>query len=125
MKLEALPIAEISVGMVQIQNQLANLTLQLQDIKKGKEVREEVWCTKCRIEGHSREHCPVFAEYLAIGAPNPLPQAQVLGARYVEQMVIDHKISLCYKNMFRLLKIYFAHFVSLQDMMTIIAELMN
>ena len=73
MKLEAPLIAEISARMVEIQNQLPNLTLQLQDIKNGKEVREEVWCTKCRIEGHSREHCLVFAEYLAIGEPNPLP----------------------------------------------------
>ena len=75
MKLEASPIAETSAGMVQIQNQLANLTLQLQDIKKGKQVREEVWCTKCRTEGHSKEHCPVYAEYMVSGAPNPLPQA--------------------------------------------------
>ena len=75
MKLEALPIAEINVGMVNIQNQLANLTLQLHDMKKGKEVREEVWCTRCRTEGHSKEHCLVFMEYLASGAPNPLPQA--------------------------------------------------
>ena len=76
MKLEASLIAETSAGMAQIHNQLANLTLQLQDMKKGKEVREEVWCTKGRMEGHSREHCPVFAEYLASGAPNPLPQAR-------------------------------------------------
>ena len=73
MKLEASPIAETSAGMVHIQNQLANLTLQLHEMKKGKEVREEVWCTKCRIEGHSREHYSVFVEYLASGAPNPLP----------------------------------------------------
>ena len=66
MKLEASPIAKASVGMTQIQNQLAQLTLQLQDIKKGKEVREEVWCTKCRTEGHSKEHCPVFVEYLVL-----------------------------------------------------------
>ena len=75
MKLEASPIVEISAGMQQIQSQLANLTLQLQDMRKGKEVREEVWCTRCRIEGHSREHCLIFAEYLANGVPNPLPQA--------------------------------------------------
>ena len=75
MKLEASLIAETSVGMAQIHNQPANLTLQLQDIKKGKEVREEVWCTKCRTEDHSRENCPIFAEYLASDAPNPLPQA--------------------------------------------------
>ena len=75
MKLEASLVAKISVGMVNIQNHLANLTLQLHDMKKGKEVREEVWCTKCRTEGHSKEHCLVFAEYLASGAPNPFPQA--------------------------------------------------
>lgn len=34
MKLEASPLQEASVGMAQIQSQLANLTLQLQDIKK-------------------------------------------------------------------------------------------
>ena len=75
MKLEASPIAEASAGMTQIQNQLTQLTFQLQDIKKGKEVREEVWCTKCRTEGHSKEHCPMFVEYLVSGAPNPFPQA--------------------------------------------------
>ena len=76
MKLEASLITDTSAGMEQIQNQLANLTPQLQDIKKGKEVREEVWCTKCRTEGHSREHCPIFEKYLASSAPNPLPQAR-------------------------------------------------
>ena len=73
MKLEASSIAETSVGMAQIQNQLANLTLQLQDIKKGKQVREELRCTKYRTEGHYKEHCPVYVEYMESGAPNPLP----------------------------------------------------
>lgn len=76
MKLEASLIVETSAGMVQIQNQLANLTLQLQDIKKGKQVRQEVWCTKCKTEGHSKEHCPVYVEYMVSGVPIPLPQAQ-------------------------------------------------
>lgn len=40
MKLEESPIDETSAGMVNIQNQLSNLTLQLHDMKKGKEVRE-------------------------------------------------------------------------------------
>ena len=75
MKLDTLPIAETSLGMVQIHNQLSNLTLQLQDMQKGKQVREEVRCTKCRMEGHSKEHCPVYTEYIASGEPNPLPQA--------------------------------------------------
>ena len=42
MKLEASPIAETSVGMTQIQNQLADLTLQLQDIKKGRSLVYEL-----------------------------------------------------------------------------------
>ena len=37
MKLEALPIGDGVEGMVQIQLQLANLTIQHQYIKKGKE----------------------------------------------------------------------------------------
>ena len=55
----------------------------------------------------------------------PYTRHKVLGARYAEQMAIDHKIAPCYKNMFRLLKNYFSHFVSLEDMMTITANLMN
>ena len=76
MKLEASPIAETSARMTQIQSQLANLTLQLHDMKKGKETKEEVGCTKCITEGHSKEHCLVFVEYLASRAPNPLPQVR-------------------------------------------------
>ena len=48
MKLEASPLAETSIGMTNLQNQLANLTLQLHEIKKGKEVEHEIWCTKCK-----------------------------------------------------------------------------
>jgi len=55
MKLEASPIGETGVGMAQIQNQLANLTIQLEGMKKGKEVREEVWCIKCKAEGHHKD----------------------------------------------------------------------
>ena len=37
MKLEASPIEDGVTGMVQIQSQLANVMIQLQDIKTGKE----------------------------------------------------------------------------------------
>ena len=43
MKLEASPIIDGVVGMVQIQSQLDNLMIQLQDIKKGKECHEDLW----------------------------------------------------------------------------------
>jgi len=72
MKLEASPIGETGIRMAQIQNQLTNLTIQLQDMKKGKEVREEIWCIRCKAEGHHKDQCPLFQEYLASGAPNPL-----------------------------------------------------
>ena len=50
MKLEASPIGDGAAGMVQIQSQLANLTIQLQDIKKGKESHEYLWCKKMQNE---------------------------------------------------------------------------
>ena len=42
MKLEALLVGEVGVGMMQIQSQLAKLSLQIQDIRKGKEISKEV-----------------------------------------------------------------------------------
>ena len=48
MKLQASPLAETSTGMTTLQNQLANLTLKLHELKKGKEVAQEIWCVKCK-----------------------------------------------------------------------------
>ena len=45
MKLEASLVGEPTIGMNPIQAQLANLMLQLQDIKKDKEDRGDLWCT--------------------------------------------------------------------------------
>ena len=73
MRLEASLVSDSMMGMDQLQKQVVNITLELQSLKKGKEVRKEVWCTRCITEGHSKEHCPVFAQYLASGSPNPLP----------------------------------------------------
>lgn len=51
---------------------MANLTLQLHDIKKGREVREEVWCIQCKAEGHHKDQCPLLHNCLSSGAPSPL-----------------------------------------------------
>ena len=48
MKLETSPVVQNAIGMSQIQMQLVNLTLQLQDIKMGKEQHEDIQCTRCR-----------------------------------------------------------------------------
>ena len=49
MKLETSLIGKTGVGMNQIQSQLENLTIQLQYIKKGREHREEILCTRCHV----------------------------------------------------------------------------
>ena len=85
MRLEASLMSESTLGMDQIQKQLVNITLELQSLKKGKEVREEIWYTRCRTEGHSKEQCPVFAQYLASGTPNPLPQIGGLWCKICKQ----------------------------------------
>ena len=76
MKLESTPMGESISGMSQILSQLTSLPLQVKDMKKekGKYKREGIWCVRCRSEGHDKEHCPLFNEYLAFGAPSPLKQ---------------------------------------------------
>ena len=72
MKLEASPVGESVVGMNQIQAQLENLTIQLQDIKKVKEYRDDTWCTRCHANGHTKDNYPSFQNYLVSRGPNPL-----------------------------------------------------
>jgi hypothetical protein len=50
MKLEASPVGENGTGMAQVQSQLATLTIQLQELAKGKEKHKEVWCVTCRTK---------------------------------------------------------------------------
>ena len=70
MKLEASPVGENGAVMMQIQPQLANIKLKIQNIKKGKEIPEEIWCTICIIECHHKYSCPTFLNYLASGVLN-------------------------------------------------------
>jgi hypothetical protein len=44
----------------------------LSEITKEKEKHEQVWCITCKTEGHHKDECPTFAQYMATGAPNPL-----------------------------------------------------
>jgi hypothetical protein len=75
-KLESTPMGESISFMSQILSQLTNLSLQVEDIKKdkGKDKREDIWCVRCRLEGHDKEHYLVFHEYLALGASSLLKQ---------------------------------------------------
>jgi hypothetical protein len=76
MKLESTPMEESSSGMTQILSQLTSLSLQVKDMKnnKGNDKREDIWCIRCKSEGHDKEHCPLFHEYLASRAPSPFKQ---------------------------------------------------
>ena len=76
MKLESTPMGESNSGMSQILSQLTSLSLQVEDMKKdkGKYKREDIWCIRCKSEGHDKEHCPLFHEYLTSEAPIPLKQ---------------------------------------------------
>ena len=72
MKLEASTIRETTVGMNQIQVQLANLTIQLHDIKKEKDEHDDLWCTRCHVDGYTKYTCPTLRNYLLSGVLNPL-----------------------------------------------------
>jgi hypothetical protein len=74
MKLDSAPMGESSLGMSQILSRVTKLSLQVEDMKKekGKDKREDISCIICKSEGHDKEHCPLFNEYLASRAPSPL-----------------------------------------------------
>ena len=101
MKMEASPISETRVGMNKIQLQLANSTIQLKDIKKGREHREEIWCTQCHGEGHHKDQCLDFRNYMLSGDPNPLSNGgmpwflifQVHGHQHKECVYIQKIVS--------------------------------
>jgi Tfp pilus assembly protein PilN len=56
---------EKSVGLAQVQLQLANQMIQLQDMANTKVIHEHVWCTTCRYEDHHQDECPVLPNYVA------------------------------------------------------------
>ena len=77
MDLEASPVGKTAVGMNQIQAHLANLMLQLQDIKKAKEDYDDLWCSRCHVDGHTKDTCSTFQNYLLSRASNSLSCAGI------------------------------------------------
>jgi hypothetical protein len=51
---------------------LNKLTVQLNQ-NKSREKIEVMYFTLCRSEGHHKNECPKFAQYLGVGMPNPFP----------------------------------------------------
>ena len=93
MKLETSHVEDNS-GIAQIQAQLAEMALELHDMKKGKSIREEVCCTRCRIERHDKEQCPVLRNYLNTGAPNPFNPIVLYCEIY--RTIDQHRSKYCY-----------------------------
>jgi hypothetical protein len=95
MKLESTPMGESCSGMSQILSQLTSLSLQVEDMKrdKGKYKREDIWFIRCKSEGHDKEHCPLFHEYLASGALSPLKQVTL---PWCEVCRNRHRLGECY-----------------------------
>lgn len=77
MRLHETPIRDPELGVQQIQN----LSLEMQSLKQEKvarpEVHEEVWCIKCKGQGHHNDHYLIFTNYLTPRRPILLrPKAQ-------------------------------------------------
>jgi hypothetical protein len=70
MKLESYPVRE-NGGLVQLRMQLAALTIQMEEMTKGKKKNDQVWCIKCRTKGHHKDELPSFMQYLTIGGWYP------------------------------------------------------
>lgn len=71
MRLHETPIQDPGLGVQQVHKQLQNLCLEMQglkqDMKPWSEACEEVWCIKCKGQGHDKDHYLVFMNYLAEG----------------------------------------------------------
>ena len=48
------------------------MTIQLQDMKREKEAHEDLWCTRCRINGHTKDEFPAYMNYVSSGGPSPM-----------------------------------------------------
>jgi hypothetical protein len=73
LQLEENQYQQMDPTIEELKEDLKNLTFQLNQ-NKNKDKREVVWCTTCRMEGHHKNECPTFAQYMETGMPNPLPQ---------------------------------------------------
>ena len=75
MRLHKTPAKDPNLGVQQIHVQLKILCLEMQILKQNEdrtalpEMCDEVWCVKCKGQGHNKDHCLVFVNYLARGGP--------------------------------------------------------
>jgi hypothetical protein len=62
-----------SIVLTQVQSKLTNITMQIQDMENINVVHAHVWCTRCRIDGHHQNECPMLGSYTMTRTPYPFP----------------------------------------------------
>jgi hypothetical protein len=72
MQLEGSQYKQTDPSNEELKEYLKNLTVQLNQ-NKSREKREAMWCTLCKLEGHHKNECLTFAQYLEVGFPNTFP----------------------------------------------------
>jgi hypothetical protein len=77
LQLEENQYQQMDPTIEELKEDLKNLTFQLNQ-NKNKDKREVVWCTACRMEGHHKNECPTFAQYMETGMPNPATTGRVM-----------------------------------------------
>lgn len=84
MRLHETPIQDPGFGFQQIHAQIQSLCLEMQSLKQDKvpqsEVHEEVWCIKCKGQGHDKDHCLTVPNYL-VGGTNAIVTRGTSGAK--------------------------------------------
>ena len=92
--------------------------LQLQDIKKAKEDRDDIWCTRCHAGGHTKDTCPNFRNYCY---RDPQTHWDVLvyhGVAYVKSMGIDMRTVITCRRWLPKQNVCTINFFSQLDMTT-------
>ena len=81
MKLEAAPRHDTQVGVQKIQGQLEEMHMEIQNLwkERGTEDSPERWCIRCRVNGHTKDNCPLLADYIQAGGPSPLQPREASG----------------------------------------------
>jgi len=138
MRLHETPMQDPNLGVQQIHVQLKNICLEMQSLKQDRtvrpEVRKEVWCMKCKSQGHDKYQCMVIKNYLAGGVPMPLrPKAQVGPSVTPTLWCVIYQvaknmpwiIAICYRSIRKLHNSCSITFVGRGDMMSILVGAMN
>jgi hypothetical protein len=114
MRLEAtLGGTETSTRLVQVQSQLANLTIQIPDMAKTKVVHENIWYTTFLSVWNHRDECPSFQIMWKLVHRVHFHQDNHNGMRFASSGAIFHLTIPNYRNIRQQITPHFVSFVNL------------